>query len=135
MKSFPQKTKYKKQKRGSYSNKIFKTLSLSHCFNKLSLCSLESGELNVKQLDTLKKSLNKIIKKRGFFRLFVFCDIPVTKKPLEIRMGKGKGSLDHWIVKIKKGAVICSVNTIDSTIGLKALNSARYRLPLKTKII
>jgi large subunit ribosomal protein L16 len=95
MSSFPKKIKHKKQKRGAFSNRIANVLTLKNYFVNTSLYATEHGELNSKQLDTLKKALNKSIKKEGFFRVFVFCDIPVTKKPLEIRMGKGKGSLDH----------------------------------------
>jgi large subunit ribosomal protein L16 len=135
MKSFPKKTKYKKQQRGSFSNRSSNLADINAFSCRLSLRIVESGELTSKHIDTLRKTLNKSIKKKGFFRVFVFCDIPVTKKPLEIRMGKGKGSVDHWITKLKWGSLLCYVKTSNFNLALKALRNVQYRLPLKTKII
>lgn len=132
----PSRSKYKKQRKGKAFNRINKQIT----FNRLILGSLglqaqESGRMTSKQMESIQQTINKIIKKSGKTIMNTFPHTPITKKPLEIRMGKGKGGVDHWIFKIQPGFVICEVETTTLDLGIKALNLAQLRLPFKTKLI
>jgi large subunit ribosomal protein L16 len=132
----PSRSKYKKQRKGKAFNRINKQIT----FNRLILGSLglqaqESGRMTSKQMESIQQTINKIIKKSGKIIMNTFPQTPITKKPLEIRMGKGKGAVDHWIFKIQPGFVICEVETTTLDLGIKALNLAQLRLPFKTKLI
>ncbi len=131
----PRNTKFNKSQKGKRKNLLgkYKTLKM---FKKHSyyLNTLESGQLSSKQLQTLYDSLNKYIKKSGKVFLKVFAHCPKTKKPLEVRMGKGKGSVAFWIAKVSTGTLLCEILTISPSLALKALIYAKKKLPIKTKI-
>ena len=130
----PKKFKFKKQQKGKSFKKIFSTPKIynKHC---IELKSLSFGKLSSNQLKALKQSVNKIIKKRGRIIFKVFPQTPITKKPTEVRMGKGKGSFSHWIAKIKPGTTLCFIESEFSLLAFKALNYAKIRLPIRTKIL
>lgn len=131
----PLKKKYKKEQKGRSLNKIKSLISLSDFKGgSYVLKSLDFGRLNSKQIESMYQSINKIIKKSGRIILKVFAHTPISKKPIEVRMGKGKGNIDHWVAKIKAGTVLCEVETNMNSLALKALSSAQFRLPIKTKI-
>jgi large subunit ribosomal protein L16 len=131
----PLKKKYKKEQKGRSLNKIKKLISLSDFKGgSYVLKSLDFGRLNSKQIESMYQSINKIIKKSGRIILKVFEHTQISKKPIEVRMGKGKGNIDHWVAKIKAGTVLCEVETNMNSLALKALSSAQFRLPIKTKI-
>lgn len=129
----PLKFKHKKQQKGKNFCKIYpskKTLG----GDVLGLKALECGRLSSKQLKTLKQTITKTLKKNGLLILKVFPQTPITKKPLEIRMGKGKGAVDHWVCKIKAGMIFCFIISNNKILARKALESVKIRLPIKTKI-
>lgn len=133
---FPTKFKYKKQQKGKSFLKInSKISSVNTSFNFIALKTLDAGRLTTNQLKTLRQSILKIIKKRGRLNLCVFPQTPITKKPIEIRMGKGKGNVDHWIAKIKPGTILCYINSLSHVLALNALKYAQIKIPFKTKII
>ena len=132
----PHKQKFKKQQKGKSFNKISTILTLNKLpLGSLGLKTMDSGRLNSKQIHTMVKSITKIIKKTGRLILRVFPHTPVSKKPIEVRMGKGKGSVDHYIAKVKAGCILCEIETASKALALKALQLAQIRLPLKTKIL
>ena len=132
----PKKTKFKKQQKGKNFNLISNVSEINKLkFGSIGLKAISSGRLTSKQIESIKQAINKVIKKTGRLKLNVFPSTPITKKPIEVRMGKGKGNVDHWIFKIKNGITLCEIETSSVTTGLKALKSAQYRLPIKTKII
>lgn len=130
----PRNFKFRKQQKGKKFNKIlsYNTVKNSTC---LKLKTLSFGRLTSNQLKALKQTINKIIKKRGRVVFKAFPQTPITKKPIEVRMGKGKGAFNHWVAKIRPGCVICYIESEFSLIAKKALNYARTRLPIKTKIL
>jgi len=131
----PRQFKYKKQQKGRFCNKINNISELNNLkFGSFGLKSVDFGRLNSKQIESMYQSINKIIKKNGRVVLKIFPHTPVSKKPIEVRMGKGKGNVDHWVAKIKSGTVLCEIETTFKSLALKALNLAQLRLPLKTKI-
>jgi len=134
----PKKYKYKKLQKGSLFNKINVNINLKTNFVfSIKLIAKSFGVLNNKQLSTVRFILKKAIKKKGYLRFNIFPQQSVTKKPLEVRMGKGKGSVDHWISKIKVGTLICQIfykKKIKVDI-CKSLKQIQIRLPFKTSII
>jgi large subunit ribosomal protein L16 len=132
----PKKSKFKKQQKGRNLNRIKNVFSLNRLnFGSIGLVATTSGRITENQLESIKQNINKTVKKFGFLKINVFPQSPITKKPLEIRMGKGKGSVDHWVVKIPCGTIILEIKTTLVDVGLKALKAAQFRFPIKTKIL
>ncbi len=132
----PKKWKFKKKQKGKKLNTINKVVTLhSSLFGKIGLKTIDSGHMNSKQIDTLRQTVNKLVKKKGKVRINIFPDMPITRKPLEVRMGKGKGNVDHWIFKVRSGVTLCEIETPDTVIGLQALKLAQIKIPIRTRII
>jgi large subunit ribosomal protein L16 len=133
----PRKSKFKKQQKGKRCNGIsqsvteYKQLS----FGSIGLKALSFDNLTSKQVETMRQSINKIVKKTGRIVINAFPNVPVSKKPIEVRMGKGKGNVDHWVFKVKPGFVLCEVITDQIDVATKALNSVKKKMSIKTKII
>ena len=129
----PKNFKFRKQQKGKKFTKV-----LSNCLNQQTNCvrlkTLGFGRLTSNQLKALKQSINKIIKKRGRVVFKIFPQTPITKKPIEVRMGKGKGAFSHWIAKVQPGTTICYIESEFLLLTRKALEYAKNRLPIKTKI-
>jgi large subunit ribosomal protein L16 len=132
----PKQTKYKKQQKGKTFNRITNVYSIDK-FNlgSISLKSTEAGRLDSKQIESMRQSIQKVLKKSGRLIVNIFPDTPISKKPVEVRMGKGKGNVDHWVFKARSGVVLCEIEISNPGIGLKAMQAAQFRLPIKTKII
>ena len=131
----PRKFRYKKKQKGRLCNRINKIFELNNLkFGAYGLKSTSFGRLNSKQIESMYQSINKIIKKKVRVILKVFPHIPVSKKPIEVRMGKGKGNVDCWVAKIKSGTILCEIETPFKALAVKSLSLAQLRLPLKTKI-
>ena len=133
----PRRFKYRKQQKGKSINKISVNSKDNKklMFGSIGLKSLESGRLTAKQIQSVKQVINKKIKKIGRLKANVFPQIPVSKKPVEVRMGKGKGNVDHWVFRVKAGVVLYEIETTSLLNSIKALELSQRRLPLKTKII
>jgi large subunit ribosomal protein L16 len=132
----PRQQKFKKQQKGKSFNKISTILTLNNLpLGSLGLKTMNAGRLNAQQIQTMVKSITKIIKKTGRLILKVFPHTPISKKPIEVRMGKGKGTVDHFIAKVKAGCILCEIETTSKGLALRALQLAQIRLPLKTKIL
>jgi large subunit ribosomal protein L16 len=132
----PKKTKFKKKQKGKMLNTINKLNSLNKLnFGRLALKSVATGRLSSNQISSFRQTINKVIKKRGKLKINIFPDTQISKKPLEVRMGKGKGNVDHWVFKVKSGVILCEIEITSYLIGLKALKLAQFKIPLKTKIV
>lgn len=132
----PKRTKYKKQQKGRSFKKIkVNNLSIINQSGKLSLKALEAGRVSSKHLISCRQTINKVIKKYGKLNVLAFADTPISKKPIEIRMGKGKGSVDSWICRVKPGAILFEINIAYKLLGIKALKLIQNKLPINTKII
>lgn len=136
MNFIPKKSKHKKQFKGKINNQIYKNIN-SNCLltGLLGLKALEYGILTSKHFETIKQAIKKIIKKTGRVQFLNFPQTSKTKKPLSMRMGKGKGNIDHWVCKIQPGMVICEINTFNVSLAIKALTGAKFKLPIKTKVV
>ena len=132
----PNDSKYKKQQKGKSFCRVNKNINffqLKH--GSIGLKALSFGRVASKEIKTANQIMNKILKKRGFIKINIFPQTPISKKPLEIRMGKGKGNVHHWSCKIKAGTTLCEIQTSSITSGIKALKAVQSRLPFKTSII
>lgn len=133
---FPRQTKFKKQQKGGSFAKVRPPIEFhQRKYGVFQLRALEASRLTAKQIEAFTMAVNKVIKKFGRLTLCVFPDVPITAKPIEVRMGKGKGAVDHWIAKIRPGTKICEIDTAQEPLALAALRSGRFRLPFKTKVI
>jgi large subunit ribosomal protein L16 len=129
----PLKSKYKKFQKGKSFLKL--RFNDSHLkFGQLGLRALSSCRITSKQLVTLYNFLRKKMKKKGKVIFNIFPNISVTKKPLEVRMGKGKGSFSFWCARVFAGSIFCEISTRHIYLAVKVLNNARFKLPLKSKI-
>lgn len=132
----PKKTKYIKQQKGRSFNKIVYTKQIDAIKpNSLYLKALSSGRISSNQIMACRQTINKIIKKHGQLIVHAFADTPITKKPTEIRMGKGKGAVNLWIHKAKAGSILFELNISMKILGVKALKLIQNKLPINTKIL
>jgi large subunit ribosomal protein L16 len=99
------------------------------------LQALEPGWVTSRQIEAIRRSIVRQMRRRGKYWVRIFPDKPVTAKPAETRMGKGKGSVDHWVAVVKPGRVIFEIADVPAEIALQALRSAGYKLPIKTQVI
>jgi len=132
----PSNSKYKKQQKGKSINRIYKNTSFFRLnFGSIGLKSTSFGRITSNEIKTIRQSINKNLKKRGRLRLNIFSQTPITKKPLEIRMGKGKGNVNHWVCKVKTGMILLEIETEHIAAAIKALKLIQIRISLKTQII
>jgi large subunit ribosomal protein L16 len=133
----PKKTKFKKQQKGRTFNKITgKIRGLDNLrFGSFALKAVESFRVSSKHLESLYQSINKLIKKSGRVTMRTFSHTPITKKPVEVRMGKGKGAVSSWVARVKAGSLLCEIFTTNKAIALTALRQAQMKMPINTKII
>ena len=131
----PAKTKYRKAQKGG--KKILGTANTGNSlkFGAFGLKALGSGKLNSKQIESARKVITRYMKRAGKLWIVVFPHTPITSKPAEVRMGSGKGNVDHYAAKIKPGRVIFEIDGIDDEAAVIALQKASAKLPFKTKII
>ena len=104
-------------------------------FGEFGLQAQEPAWLSAQQLESVRVTLSRKLKKEGSFFLRAFPDKPITKKPAETRMGKGKGAVEKWVAVVKRGRVICEINGMDETEARELLKLAAYKLPLRTKFV
>lgn len=133
----PKKSKFKKQQKGKNPNRIKSSTICQYQLNTggIGLKALSFDRLSSKQLEALRQTLSKFIKKSGRVIINAFPNTPISKKPIEVRMGKGKGNVDHWVFKIKPGFILCEIVTDKIDIAVNALETAQKKLSIKTKII
>lgn len=129
----PKKPKYKKIKKGKIRKLEFKASKLQ--FGTVGLKAVNSAIITARQIEATRQAISRKIKKKGRLWIRIFPDLPITAKPISARMGKGKGSLSHWGVRVRGGTMlfeICGVK--DPKIIESALRTGSAKLPLKTKI-
>lgn len=132
----PKKFKFKKQQKGRVSNRINSAIVSDQLhFGSLGLKAMSFGRITSKQVETMRQSLSKSIRKTGRLVVNFFPNQPISQKPLEVRMGKGKGNLDHWVFKIKPGFILCEIITDQIKTARKALILLKKKMNIKTKII
>jgi len=129
----PKKVKYRKQQRGRMSGKAVRGSSLA--FGEFGLKSLEPAWVSSRQIEAGRIAMTRFIKRGGKIWIRVFPDKPITKKPAETRMGKGKGAPEDWVAVIKPGRILYEMEGVTPEIAKEAMRLAAAKLPIKTKFI
>ncbi len=99
------------------------------------LKAMEPGWITARQIEAARVAMTRAIKRGGKVRITIFPDRPITKKPLETRMGSGKGSLDHWIAAVKPGRMMFELSGVPEELAREAMRRASHKLPVKTKFV
>lgn len=129
----PKKVKYRKRQKGRTGGIAWRGSRIS--FGSYALQALDPGWLTDRQIEAGRVALTRHAKRDGKVWIRVFPDKPVTKKPAEVRMGKGKGSPEQWVAKIKQGRILFEMDGVTSKVATEALRLAAMKLPLKTRIL
>lgn len=129
----PKKVKHRKVFKGKNRGKAHRGSTIS--FGDYALKAVESGKLTAQQIEAARIAINRKIKRGGQVWIRVFPDKPVTKKPAETRMGKGKGSPEYWVAVTKPGKIIYELAGVEEELAIQALTLAGAKLPFKTKVI
>ncbi|MFH2049995.1 MAG: 50S ribosomal protein L16 [bacterium] len=129
----PKKVKYRKQQRGRMGGKAKGGSAVS--FGEFGLKAMEPCWLTNRQIEAARIAMTRSIKRGGKVWIRIFPDKPVTKKPAETRMGKGKGSPEYWVAVVKPGRILFEIEGVSIEMAKEALRLAANKLPLKTKFI
>lgn len=130
----PRQKKFQKNNKGRINSTFeFKANSLK--FGTHGIQALEKGIITAKQIEATRRSITNFIKRKGKVWIRIFPDFPITRKPNEVRMGKGKGNVAFWVCKIKPGRILFELAGPDFTILTNALKNASTKLPLAAKVI
>ena len=129
----PKKTKYRKQQKGKIKGNAQRGSQIA--FGSFGIKSMDEGFLTSRQIEAARIAVTRYMKREGKVWIRVFPDKPITSKPAEVRMGKGKGALDHWVAVIRPGRVLFEAEGVPYHVAKEALRLAAQKLPLKTKFI
>lgn len=127
----PKRTKFRKQQK--LRNRGLACRGSDVSFGEYGLKAVARGSLTSRQLESARRAITRYVKRTGKLWIRVFPDKPITKKPLEVRMGKGKGSVEYWVAPIKPGAMIYEIQGVSEEIAREAFKLASAKLPIQTK--
>jgi large subunit ribosomal protein L16 len=128
----PKRVKYRKAQRGRMRGKA--TRGSTVAFGDFGLKALEPGWITQRQIEASRVTLTRMMKREGRVWIRIFPDKPVTKKPAETRMGKGKGAPEYWVAVVKPGRIMFEIGGTSKQAAMEALRLASHKLPIKTKI-
>jgi large subunit ribosomal protein L16 len=129
----PSKVKHRKQQRGRRAGKA--QTGSTVCFGDYGLKSMESCWITARQIEASRVAMTRFVKRGGKVWIRVFPDKPITKKPTEVRMGKGKGSPEAWVAVVKAGRILFEMEGIEESVAREAMRLAAHKLPMKTKFV
>jgi large subunit ribosomal protein L16 len=129
----PKRTKYRKQQKGRNRGLAHRGSTIS--FGSFALKSLDSGRITNRQIEAARIAMTRYMKREGKVWIRIFPDKPITSKPAEVRMGKGKGALDHYVAVIKPGRILFEMDGVPFETAKEALRLAAQKLPVQTKTI
>jgi large subunit ribosomal protein L16 len=129
----PSRTKYRKTQKGG--KKIYGVANSTLSFGSFGLKALSAGRLKSNQIEAARRCMSRIMKRSGKIWIKIFPHIPVTGKPIGVRMGMGKGSVDYWMCRVKPGLVLFEVDGVPEDVALEALEQSANKLPFKTKVV
>lgn len=130
----PSRTKYRKQQKGINDRKVI-TKCNDLNFGEFGIKSLENARITARQIEASRIVISKYLKRGGRIWIRIFPDKPITKKPIEVRQGKGKGNVEFWVALVQPGRVLFEITGVSKDIAFKALKLASYKLPVKTLLI
>ena len=129
----PSRTKYRKQQKGR--NKGVATRGTKVSFGDFGLKATERGRLTARQIEAARRAMTRHIKRGGRVFIRIFPDKPISQKPAEVRMGKGKGNPEYWVAQIRPGNVLYEMDGVDEVTARQAFALAAAKLPLKTSFV
>jgi large subunit ribosomal protein L16 len=129
----PKRTKFRKQFKGRIHGKATSANKLD--FGEFGLKAVEPDRITARQIEAARRAITRAMKRQGRVWIRMFPDIPVSKKPAEVRMGAGKGAPEFWACRVKPGRVLFEVDGVNSATAKEALSLAAAKLPIKTKFI
>ena len=129
----PKRTKFRKQFKGRIHGVATSGVTLA--FGQYGLKALEPERVNARQIEAARRALTRFMKRAGRVWIRVYPDVPVSKKPIEVRMGKGKGTPELWVARVKPGRILFEVDGVPLDVAREALSLAAAKLPVKTRFI
>jgi large subunit ribosomal protein L16 len=129
----PSRTKYRKRQTGRIAGEASRGNRIN--FGSLAIQAVGRGYVTSRQIEASRRAMTRYVKRDGKIWIRIFPDKPISKKPAETRMGKGKGSVDHWVCPVKPGRILFEIEGVSPEIAREAFKLAQYKLPIKTTII
>jgi len=129
----PKRTKYRKQFKGR--NRGLATRGADVSFGEFGLKATTRGRLTARQIEAARRAMTRYVKRGGKIWIRVFPDKPITKKPLEVRMGKGKGAVEYWVAQVKPGKVLYEMEGVSEEVAREAFRLAASKLPFGTSFV
>jgi large subunit ribosomal protein L16 len=129
----PKKTKFRKMHKGRISGEAKGGSDLN--FGSYGLKAQEPERITARQIEAARRALTRHMKRQGRVWIRIFPDVPVSKKPIEVRMGKGKGSVEFWAAKVKPGRVMFEIDGVGEDVAREALRLAAMKLPVKCRFV
>ena len=129
----PKRVKYRKQMRGRMKGKECRGVELT--FGEYGLQALEPGWVTARQIEAARRTLVRYMKRRGKVWIRIFPDKPITKKPAETRMGKGKGAPEEWVCVIKPARILYEMEGVPEEVAREAMRLASHKLPIRTRFV
>ena len=129
----PKRTKFRKAFKGRISGEAKGGFELN--FGQFGLKALEPERVTARQIEAARRALTRHMKRAGRVWIRIFCDVPVSKKPIEVRMGKGKGAPEFWVARVAPGRIMFEVDGVPEQVAREAFELAAAKLPIKTRFI
>jgi len=129
----PKKTKFRKAHKGRIKGVAKSGTNLN--FGAFGLKAMEPERITARQIEAARRALTRHMKRAGRVWIRIFPDVPVSKKPTEVRMGKGKGSVEYWAARVKPGRIMFEIDGVSPEVAKVALELAAAKLPIKTRIV
>ena len=129
----PKRTKFRKQFKGKNRGLAFRGSDVS--FGEFGLKSTARGRITARQIEASRRAMTRHVKRGGKIWIRVFPDKPITKKPLEVRMGKGKGSVEYWVAQIQPGRMLFEIEGVSEELAREAFKLAAAKLPINTTFV
>lgn len=129
----PKRTKYRKQQKGR--NRGLAQNGNAVSFGEFGLKATSRGRITARQIEAARRAMTRHIKRGGKTWIRIFPDVPVTKKPIEVRMGKGKGNVEYWVAKIQPGKMLYEMEGVSEDIAREAFRLAAAKLPVQTTFV
>lgn len=129
----PKKTKFRKAHKGRIHGDAKGGTSLN--FGAYGLKAMSPNRITARQIEAARRAITRHLRRQGKVFIRIFPDVPVSKKPLEVRQGKGKGSVDHWAARVKPGRIMFELDGVSREMAQEAFDLAAMKLPIKTKFV
>lgn len=129
----PKRTKFRKQSKGR--NRGEATIANKVSFGEYGLKATTRGRITARQIEAARRTITRKVKRGGKIWIRIFPDKPITKKPLEVRQGKGKGNVEYWVAQIQPGRMLYEIEGVDAELAREAFDLAAAKLPVKTTFV